>query len=171
MIFTIWALGSLTVAAMSKEDSVVGLWAGDDSLLRISATGDGLSMVIVALKDPLYLPDETVGEPGAFRLDDNNPDAGLRTRPLLGLDLLSDYAFDGRRWQGRIYDPKSGNIYASRMEREGPRLKMRGYIGVPMLGRTQYFERVDSCSTRVLAMIEASRVVTSDCDRAPLSHP
>lgn len=164
MIVAIWALGVLTAAAMSEEDSVVGLWAGDDSLLRVSATGDGLSMIIVALKNPRYLPDETVGEPGALRLDDNNPDAGLRTRHLLGLDLLSDYSFDGHRWQGRIYDPKSGNSYSSRMEREGSRLKMRGYIGMPMFGRTQYFERVGNCSAAVLAMIEASQVVTSDCD-------
>ena len=164
MIFTIWVLGALTAAAMSEEALVVGLWAGDDSLLRVSATGDDLSMVIVALRNPRYLPDETVGEPGAFRLDDNNPDAGLRTWPLLGMDLLSDYSFDGRRWQGKIYDPKSGKIYSSRMELEGPRLKMRGYIGVPMLGRTQYFERVDGCGPAVLAMIAASQVATSDCD-------
>ncbi|WP_375396908.1 DUF2147 domain-containing protein [uncultured Sphingomonas sp.] len=45
------------------------------------------------------------------QVDAKNPDATLRTRPLLGLPLLTDLAADGDGWTGRIYDPRSGRTY------------------------------------------------------------
>ena len=166
------SIGSMSlVASDSASDSpsgraaVVGLWSGGDSLLEVKPTADdSLSMVVLALQNPRYLPDEGKGQPGQTRLDDNNPQPALRQRPILGLELLSEYRFDGRRWQGSIYDPESGNSYSSRMERDGARLKMRGYIGVPMLGRTQYFQRVERCDETVLTMLTESEVDDAFCD-------
>ena len=51
---------------------------------------------------------------------------------------------DGREWSGgRVVDPQSGNVYKVWIEviDGGKRLKVRGYVGVSLFGRTQYRER------------------------------
>lgn len=158
------AAAFLSAPAWADEEAVLGIWSGGDSLLEVTNAGDGLSMKVLALRDALYLPDEELGEPGTPRQDDNNPDPALRDRPLLGMELLSEYRWTGKRWEGKIYDPASGNTYSSRMEPDGERLKMRGYIGVPMLGRTQFFERVESCGETVAQMLAVSEAELAFCD-------
>jgi GAF domain-containing protein len=140
------ALGAQTRAA--EPEAVYGLWVGEESVVEISPAGESLSMAVIALADPHYLPEEEAGPSGAIRRDDNNPEPALQDRPVLGLELLSDYRFDGKRWSGRA----------------GERLEIRGYIGVPMLGRTQQFEPLVGCNGRVLAMFEASAVALDQCD-------
>ena len=79
-------------------------------------------------------------------LDDNNPDPSLRDRPVLGLDFLKGFTFDGKKtWSGgRVYSPDNGKTYKGKMWMEGPNtLRMRGFVGVSMLGRTESFERVE----------------------------
>ena len=66
--------------------------------------------------------------------------------PLIGLTVLtglkaeSDTEYTG----GRIYDPKSGKTYKSKatLSADGKTLKVRGYVGVSLLGRTQTWTRV-----------------------------
>ena len=154
--------GSAVVAA--ERDAVVGFWSGGNSVLEIRERDGTLSAVLVALTDARYRADENLGEPGTARKDDNNPDEALRSRSLVGLELLSEYQFNGKRWQGKIYDPETGNTYSSRMERDGERLKMRGYIGVPMLGRTQHFQPITECSAAVRSMVEVSATSFAMCD-------
>jgi uncharacterized protein (DUF2147 family) len=152
-----FALFCPPLAADSSTD-VVGYWAGESSILHIQRQGQQLSAVIVALTDPVYLETEDIGEPGAPRKDNNNPDHNLQDRPLLGLNLLKDYVFDDGRWQGKIYDPESGNVYSSRMkvDRSGT-LNMRGYIGAPMFGRTAKFTPLQKCTEAVKVMLTRSQ--------------
>jgi len=77
-----------------------------------------------------------------------NPDEELQKRPIMGLELLSNFEFDGDdEWEdGDIYDPKSGKTYSCYMEftdKTKNELKVRGYIGVSLLGRTTYWTRVE----------------------------
>lgn len=79
--------------------------------------------------------------------DVNNPDPELRTRDLKGISFLYgfEYVAKKNRWKdGKVYDPGNGKTYSAKMELEddGAVLKMRGYIGVSLLGRTARFERV-----------------------------
>jgi len=140
--------------AEDGRGAVAGFWAGEESILEVTLFDDGLSARIFALTSPVYRPDEQAGPAGAVRLDDRNDDESLRARPVLGLELLSDYRYEDGRWQGQIYDPKTGNTYTSRMwvDRDG-RLKMRGYLGVPMLGRTVEYVPVSECPPQVPAML------------------
>lgn len=155
-----------TAAWSSDEDktAVTGIWSGGDSLMEVAVEGERLSMKVIAIREAVYGPDEGIGEAGAPRRDDNNPDPVRQDRLLVGLELLEDYRWTGRRWEGKIYDPESGNTYSSRMERDGDRLKMRGYIGVPMLGRTRHFEPVKACDEPVAEMLSASSVNLAFCD-------
>ncbi|MBK9985269.1 MAG: DUF2147 domain-containing protein [Saprospiraceae bacterium] len=75
--------------------------------------------------------------------DDKNPNESLRNRNLLGIELLSDFNFDhGSYTNGKIYDPDSGKTYDCTMNLMGDDLKVRGYIGISLFGRTEMFERI-----------------------------
>jgi len=157
-------IASAAAGGGAAQEAVVGVWSGGDSLMRVSVQDGRLSMTILALRDAVYLPDEEVGEAGAPRRDDNNPEPDLRDRPLIGMELLQGYRWTGKRWEGKVYDPASGNTYSSRMERDGNRLKMRGYVGVPMFGRTQFFDRVGHCDAAVAQMLAVSNAELAFCD-------
>lgn len=51
--------------------------------------------------------------PGAADTDVNNSDAALRTRPILGLPILTEFKDAGKDWRGKIYDPRNGKTYKS----------------------------------------------------------
>jgi uncharacterized protein (DUF2147 family) len=133
--------------------AVLGRWASDGSIIEVSETSGVLTARVVAIRDAVYRPGEA-GEPGTPRRDDRNPDVELRERPVVGIDLLSQYRFDDGQWRGRIYDPESGNTYASTMKvgKDG-RLEMRGYVGVPWIGRTAMFDPVTACKPHIVAML------------------
>lgn len=60
-----------------------------------------------------------------------------------GLLILSNAAPAGQgTWNGRIVDPRDGQSYGleMRLDREG-RLRVRGYLGLPLLGRTEVWTR------------------------------
>ncbi|HET6184931.1 MAG TPA: DUF2147 domain-containing protein [Acetobacteraceae bacterium] len=76
--------------------------------------------------------------------DNHNPSAALRARPLCGLQIMSGFNPDGQaHWSGgSIYDPQSGKTYSANMTlRSDGTLGVRGYIGTPLLGRTQDWTR------------------------------
>ena len=149
------------------SDEVFGIWASDGSVIEITQQNQQLSAKIVAIKDALYRADEEdiKGIVGTPRKDDLNPDEALRERFLIGLELLSDYRHNGKRWEGKIYDPESGNTYSSRMhvDKDG-NLKMRGYIGISLLGRTAVFLPVTTCNADIKEMYNQSSVVKAPCD-------
>jgi uncharacterized protein (DUF2147 family) len=155
-------LGCCGFALAADRDAVFGPWATEGSIIEISESGGLLQARVVALREPLYHADEA-GPAGTTRVDLKNPDESLRARPIIGLELLSDYSWDGKQWRGRIYDPESGHTYKSQMSVDGAgNLKMRGYIGVPMLGRTQVFAPVSSCSGNIPQML-ALAALKSTC--------
>ena len=99
------------------------------------------------------------------RRDDNNPEESLRQRTLVGIDMFSDYQYQGGQWQGSIYDPESGNTYQSKMKLKKGNLEIRGYIGMPMFGRTAVFRPVSSCETfitELLAQIDQQASCSAD---------
>jgi len=136
----------LSGAWAGERESVVGRWLGDRSILEIAERDGTLSARVIALDDPVYREGEESGPVGSPRRDDRNPDQSKRRRPLLGMELLQDYRFEDHKWCGRIYDPESGNVYLSTMhvEPDGT-LQMRGYVGIPMFGRTAKFEPLPAC--------------------------
>jgi uncharacterized protein (DUF2147 family) len=55
-------------------------------------------------------------EPGIPQTDVHNPNPKLRTRPLVGLPILGGFTWNGEQWVGgRIYDPKTGKTYRSKL--------------------------------------------------------
>ncbi|MGL5837873.1 MAG: DUF2147 domain-containing protein [Sphingorhabdus sp.] len=50
---------------------------------------------------------------GAAQKDINNPNPALRSRTLLGMNVLLGLKADGKEWKGQIYDPRNGKTYRS----------------------------------------------------------
>ncbi|MEL7538182.1 MAG: DUF2147 domain-containing protein [Pseudomonadota bacterium] len=75
-------------------------------------------------------------------LDTENPDPALRSRDLLGVPFITGFRFDGEdRWRdGRVYAPDNGRTYRGTLWVEDGALKMRGFVGISLLGRTATFQ-------------------------------
>ncbi len=68
-------------------------------------------------------------EPNAPKADVNNSDPALRSRPILGMPILSGFSDAGKDWRGRIYDPRNGKTYKSIVSKNGDgTLKVQGCI-------------------------------------------
>jgi len=68
---------------------------------------------------------------GADTRDTHNPDAKLRDRKLIGVNLLSGLTKKGDKYEGgKIYDPKSGKTYKCAIWLDGKELKVRGILGI-----------------------------------------
>jgi uncharacterized protein (DUF2147 family) len=153
-LILLWSIFLGVLAHADERASVLGRWASDNSILEVVESGGQLHATIIALLDPIYRADEEDGVAGTVRVDSKNPNEALRARPLVGIDLLEAYSYEDGKWHGRIYDPESGKTYKSQMTVDSDgNLLMRGYIGMPMLGRTATFKPVASCTGNIPKML------------------
>lgn len=118
-------------AAMAQD--VIGKWKLDDgsAVVEIYKSGDAFNGKIVWLDEP----NDASGKPAT---DINNPDKSLRSRKLMGLNLLSGLKNSGSEYTGgKIYDPANGKTYNCSMKVEGDVLKVRGSLDKKgLIGRT-----------------------------------
>ena len=137
------------LVAAAEEDAILGLWRTDPTdkgyaHVQVSRRGDTYEGRIVWLSEPDFPPgDRDAGRPKVDRL---NPDPERRGQPILGLRLMTGFRYADGGWRGgRIYDPESGKTYRCviRLGEDGV-LRVRGYIGVSLLGRTTAWVRPTS---------------------------
>ena len=147
LVFPLIALGD-------DRNAVMGMWASDGSIFEILEEQGEFLGVIRVLRDSTYTMEENPERVGEIKTDDENPDLALRARPVVGISMFSEYEYKDQLWQGKIYDPETGNTYNSRMEVDkNGRLKIRGYIGLPLFGRTAIFSPVSSCEPHIKQML------------------
>ena len=67
-----------------------------------------------------------------------------KNKPILGMVIMNGLEKDGSEYNGgTILDPQNGKKYKCYITLESPdKLKLRGYIGLAIVGRTQYWTRV-----------------------------
>ena len=131
---------ALFAAPALAEPGALGVWATEEekSHIEIYACGEKLCGRIVWLKEPL-------NDEGTEKLDINNEDPALRESPIVGLEIMTGFVERGeRKWgKGRIYDPENGKLYKAKFElKDADTLKVRGFIGISILGRNQIWTRV-----------------------------
>ncbi|MDC8003738.1 DUF2147 domain-containing protein [Aureisphaera galaxeae] len=66
-------------------------------------------------------------------------------KPIMGMTIIRGLEKDGDEYNGgKILDPENGKLYKCYITLEDDKtLKVRGYIGFSLLGRTQYWYRVE----------------------------
>jgi len=67
-------------------------------------------------------------------------------QPVLGMTILWNFRRYGEVWKdGEVLDPEEGSVYSANLHLRdnGTRLVVHGYIALPLLGRSQIWERVD----------------------------
>lgn len=125
-----------------KTDDILGHWLNEDQDGKVEIYKENGKYYgkLVWLKFPI---DEETGKP---KLDKHNPDDELKKRPSKGIILMTDFEYDGDgEWDdGDIYDPKTGKTYSCYMRLESmEKLKVRGFIGVSLIGKTTYWTRTE----------------------------
>jgi uncharacterized protein (DUF2147 family) len=73
-------------------------------------------------------------------------EGALKNRPVVGMTILRGLRDLGRGYDGgTILDPDEGRTYrcSAKLLDGGHRLEVRGYIGIPLFGRTQLWARAD----------------------------
>jgi uncharacterized protein (DUF2147 family) len=143
-LFTSAAALVLTLSAMHAQagGSPVGLWKSIDddngkpsALIRISENGGELTGKI----EKLFRAPGEEANPVCSKCE-----GALKDQPIIGMTILSGLKKDGEEYNGgQILDPGNGKLYKSKLTvaEDGKKLNVRGYIGVPMLGRTQVWLR------------------------------
>ena len=99
-----------------KKDALVGVW----------------------LEEPLR-------DNGEIKLDDKNPNPQLREQTILGLIIMKNLKFKRPNYwhDGSIYDARSGKTYSLEINMPNNNiLKLRGYLGVSLIGKTTIWKRV-----------------------------
>jgi uncharacterized protein (DUF2147 family) len=145
---SLWRLAALSLslasAAAAQGWAPQGVWLTDDGdgAVEIFDCGTHLCGRVVWQKSALRAD-------GSPDIDDRNPNPALRQRPICGLQIIGDLApSDPATWNGGwVYDPDSGKTYHAKLTMEGgDRLRLRGYIGIPLLGESQLWRRAPADS-------------------------
>jgi uncharacterized protein (DUF2147 family) len=124
---------------------ILGVWKTEtgEAKVEIYLCGAKICGRIIWLKNPVYT-DRRDGKVGTPVIDRKNHDPALKSRPILDLRILEGFTAEGENtWaNGTCYDPKSGNTYRGKIHLVAPdRLELRGYIGIPLFGRTSVWTR------------------------------
>ncbi len=129
-------------AAWAADASPVGLWKNVDdvsgkpkALIRITEEKGGLQGKL----EKLFRTPEQDQNPRCDKCEGDR-----KNQLVLGMTIMTGLKLDGDAYTGgEILDPDNGKVYKSKMELidGGKKLQVRGYIGVPMFGRSQTWLR------------------------------
>lgn len=149
LLTAVLLVGLAAAAAAADGDVILGLWqtepsSGGRAHVEITRQGDTYRGRIVWVEIPLYPADDEMGMGGQARVDRNNPDPARKRDPIIGLEIVKGFRFagDGQWKDGSIYDPDNGKTYRCKSRLEGDTLKVRGFIGISLLGRNTEWTRV-----------------------------
>ncbi|MDY7577553.1 DUF2147 domain-containing protein [Herbaspirillum sp. RTI4] len=136
------ALLFLVTAAAWADSSPLGLWKSMDdatgkpkALIRITEVDGALSGKI----EKLFRGPEEEQAPTCAKCTGE-----LKDQPVIGMVILSGLKKEDEGYSGgQIIDPANGKTYKSKLTvtEDGKKLNVRGYIGMPLLGRTQIWVR------------------------------
>jgi uncharacterized protein (DUF2147 family) len=128
----------LSTTGWAERNDVQGRWLTQekDGWIAIKIVGDSLIGSIAG----------SPSDDEEREFDDLNPDPALRSRPLQGLAIMTGFEYEGDgRWSGgKVYDPNSGKTYKCTLTQlDADTLRIRGYIGVSLFGRSETWTRDD----------------------------
>lgn len=98
----LFILAAPGLAVADAADQAFGIWRHPEngSHVEMSKCGDRLCAKIVSVEDDQ-------------KTDDKNPDAALRSRPIIGLPIMTGAKKTGpASWSGLLYNRADGKTYA-----------------------------------------------------------
>ena len=117
----------LTVCVTAQDQAILGLWTTDQGKGRVDVTkcaapNQGLCGTIVWISEP----NDKQGKP---HTDQNNKNASLRNRPIVGLQIFDGWREAGAgKWKGSVYDPEDGTSYDVDITLAGDKLTLKGCV-------------------------------------------
>ena len=144
------ALALFAAPASAQQSGVMGTWLTASGVGQVKvgpyphAASGVICGTIVGLINPKG-PDGRVVAPEAVT-DYRNENPALRSRKMIGMPLIWGFkaTSDPNTFEsGQIYNGENGKIYSANisLQTDG-KLRLRGYVGSPMLGETQLWTRV-----------------------------
>ncbi|MEA1831839.1 DUF2147 domain-containing protein [Methylobacterium durans] len=106
LLLALTAVASSAQAQKGGDASGVWLTETGDSKVRLSRCGSGLCGTIVS----------TSGK----GIDENNPNPSLRTRSVVGVQIVNATTPTADGYEGTLYNPKDGKTYAGSLKVTGP---------------------------------------------------
>jgi len=136
-------LAASGAASATASDPLIGLW-----MIRDERTGEPRALVRIALQGDEYrgIIEKGLRGPNAESPYCDKCEGERRGKPLLGMTILSGVKQEGEGYgDGEILDPDSGKVYDCRLtlQKGGRQLRLRGFIGTPLIGETRTWYRVD----------------------------
>ena len=141
VIFLVVSFQSL--AQVKNAHAVVGVWMSVENNLKVEVYEDKNTFRAKIL---WFDDSDDKSKPMNVRTDENNPNKSLRTRKLIGMEVLDNlkYDEDDDEWEnGKIYDSKAGKYWSSVVWLTKDNfLKVKGYWLFKFLSETVTFKRV-----------------------------
>ena len=140
----VFMLSLMLLPAFAQEpQKIVGIWWNDKKTSKIEVKEENGRYIgtVIYINPAKYIN----GEP---EKDHQNPDAKLKTRSRLGLQILSGLKYNAsdKQWlEGHIYDPDNGKTYDcfAWFDADPNTLNIKGYVaGIKWLGRSTSWTRV-----------------------------
>jgi uncharacterized protein (DUF2147 family) len=141
VLFRTFAAGLLVLAAGAAHAAtpdIAGLWESFDD------QGAPSGYVRIAHRDDGYFGVIERGMPGEAPKYCTACEGPLHGKPLIGMEIITGVQPQGDFYGGgHILDPFSGNVYHVHLtpSADGTHLQVRGYFGIPLIGRTQTWVR------------------------------
>ena len=145
LILSACFIGMLASNAYAQAtDPAIGVWKTIDDKTNQPASLIKIEEVNGLLQGTILKTFSTTGEPPLVYCNLCKDDR--KDKPLIGMKIMTGLKKDGTgTWSdGRILDPKEGEIYRVKVATEdGKKMDVRGYIGIPLLGRTQVWYKAE----------------------------
>jgi uncharacterized protein (DUF2147 family) len=137
--------GVSSADVMANEPYPSEFWKNDEQgwVVKTAPCDTGLCAYLVDFSGSHDRP------AGDMPRDVHNPDPTRRDTPLCGLPLMGGFKpskhADGSWEGGWVYDPDSGKTYSGTISVvDSKTVKLRGYIGVPLFGKTLTLHREEA---------------------------
>lgn len=135
-LLALFQLSSLT--AQVNSNAIVGIWESEakDAKMEIYSSGETFNAT-------LLWGAQIVNADGSSKKDSYNPDESMRDRELVGSVMIKGLRFEDDEWEnGRVYNNANGKWYKCYVWMEEGQLHLRGYLGMPILGETTIWNRL-----------------------------